>query len=63
MLELADVFNIKTMKIQELLYLMLECDHVDMERVRQIAAYWEYISDKPANFRQDYIEIFGEKPP
>jgi len=63
MLELADVFNIKTMKTQELLHLMLECDHVDMERVRQIAAYWEYISDKPANFRQDYIEIFGEKPP
>jgi len=63
MLELADVFNIKTKKTQKLLYLMLECDHVDMEKVRQIAAYWEYISDKPANFRQDYIEIFGEKPP
>lgn len=63
MLELADVFNIKTMKTQELLYLMLECDHVDMEKVRQITAYWEYISDKPANFRQDYIDIFGEKPP
>jgi len=63
MLELADVFNIKTMKTQELLRLMLECNHVDMEKVRQIAAYWEYISDKPANFRQDYIEIFDEKPP
>ncbi len=63
MLELAGVFNIKTMKTQELLRLMLECDHVDMEKVRQIAAYWEYISDKPANFRQDYIDIFGEKPP
>lgn len=63
MLDLADVFNIKTMKTQELLHLMLECEHVDIDKIRQIAAYWEYISDKPANFRQDYIDIFGEKPP
>ena len=63
MLELADVFNIKTKKTQELLHLMLECEHIGMEKVRQIAAYWEYISDKPAKFRQDYIDIFGEKPP
>jgi len=63
MLELANIYKIKTKKTQELLHLMFECNHVDMEKVRQIAAYWEYISDKPANFRQDYIEIFGEKPP
>jgi len=63
MLEVADAFSIKTKKTQELLHLMLECGHIDMTKVRQIAAYWEYISDKPANFRQDYIDIFGEKPP
>ena len=63
MLEVAGAFNIKTKKTQELLHLMLKCEHVDMEKVRQITAYWEYISDKPANFRQDYIDIFGEKPP
>lgn len=63
MLEVAEVFNIKTRKTQELLRLMLDCEHIDMEKVRQIAAYWEYISDKPAKFRQDYIDIFGENPP
>jgi len=63
MLEVADVFNIKKMKTLELLYLMFECDYVDIKRVRQIVAYWEYISDKPANFREDYINIFGENPP
>jgi len=63
MLELANTFGIKTKKTLELLWLMLECDHVDLKKVRQIVAYWEYISDKPGNFRQDYIEIFGEKPP
>ena len=62
MLDLADVFNIKTMKTQELLHLMLECEHVDIDKIRQIAAYWEYISDKPANFRQDYRRRRGTYP-
>jgi len=60
MLELADVFGFeKVMKTQELLYLMLGCNHVDMKTIRQIGAYWEYISDKPAGFRQDYIRLFS----
>ncbi len=63
MLELANVFGIRSMKTLNLLKLMLECEHVDFNKVKQIAAYWEYISDKPANFRQDYIALFGEKPP
>ena len=63
MLEAASVFYIKTMKTLELLHLMLECARVNLKQVRQIVAYWGYISDKPANFRQDYIDIFGEKPP
>ena len=63
MLEVAEDFSIKTMKTQELMHLMLECDHIDTNRIRQIAAYWEYISDKPGGFRGDYIRLFGEKPP
>jgi len=63
MLEVAHVFGVKNMKTLNLLHLMLENEHVDMNKVRQIAAYWEYISDKPAKFRQEYIDIFGEKPP
>lgn len=63
MLEVAAAFGIKTKKTLELLHLMLECKHTDITQIRQIVAYWEYISDKPANFRRDYIRIFGEKPP
>jgi predicted nuclease of predicted toxin-antitoxin system len=63
MLELANVFGIRTQKTLNLLKLMLDCEHVDSHKVKQIVAYWEYIGDKPANFRQDYISLFGEKPP
>lgn len=63
MLEVADTFGIKRLKTLNLLHLMMQCGHVDLKKIRQIVSYWEYISDKPANFRQEYIEIFGEKPP
>lgn len=63
MLQCADDFNIPTMKTLELLQLMVASDHIDMQKIRQIASYWEYIADKPGNFRSDYIRIFGETPP
>ncbi len=63
MLQVAKDFSIKTMKTLELMCLMLECGYIDIEKVRQIAAYWEYLSDKPGGFRNDYISIFEEKPP
>jgi len=63
MLDVAKMFDIKTMTTLELMSLMLECGHIDMKKVRETVAYWEYITDKPANFRKSYIRIFGENPP
>ncbi len=63
MLEVAESFAIQAMKTLKLMRLMLDCGYVDIGRVRQIAAYWEYISDKPGGFRDDYIWLFDEKPP
>ncbi|MEX2525491.1 MAG: DNA-binding protein [Gammaproteobacteria bacterium] len=63
MLQMAEDFAIRTMKTLELLHLMLDTGHIDIDKVRQIAAYWEYISDKPAGFRKDYKRLFKEKPP
>lgn len=63
MLQVAKDFSIQTMKTLDLMRLMFDCGHIDIEKIRQIAAYWEYISDKPGGFRSDYIRLFGEKPP
>ncbi|MBE0558560.1 MAG: DNA-binding protein, partial [Proteobacteria bacterium] len=57
MLELAQDFNIKTLKTLELLKLMLDCGHIDMAIVRQIAAYWSYEDDKPKFFSADYRKL------
>lgn len=61
---LAKDYNIKTLSSMELLKLMLDCSYIDMAKVREIVAYWEYLNDKPnKNFRLDYKRIFGEAPP
>ena len=63
MLDVARMFDIKPMTTLELMSLMLKCGHINMNKVKETVAYWEYISDKPANFRKSYIRIFGENPP
>lgn len=63
MLELAQDFNIKTLKTLELLKLMLDCRRIDMAMVRQIAAYWTYENDRPKSFSTDYRKLFKEPPP
>ncbi|OOY49073.1 hypothetical protein BOV94_12545 [Solemya velum gill symbiont] len=63
MLNLAETYGITTMKSLDLMHTMLTSEHIDMQKIRQVVAYWEYISDKPAEFRKDYIRLFSEDPP
>jgi hypothetical protein len=63
MLELAEDFNIKTLKTLEILKLMLDCGHIEMATVRQTAAYWIYEDDRPKSFTTDYRKLFKERPP
>jgi hypothetical protein len=63
MLELAQDFNIKTLKTLDLLKLMLDCGHIEMAIVKQIAAYWIYEDDRPKSFNTDYQKLFKERPP
>lgn len=63
MLELAGAFGIKTLNTLALMRLMLDANHIEMDRVRQIAAYWQFERDVPAGFRDDYMRLFGEQAP
>ena len=63
MLALAEDFEVKTFKTLDLLKLMLDCEHLDTVKVREIAGYLEYQSDKPKDFRADYKRLFKEDPP
>lgn len=63
MLEVAEAFDIPTMKTLELMELMLRCGHINMKKIREIVTYWDYIGDKPPNFRKDYRKLFKKNPP
>lgn len=63
MLALANDFEIRTFRVVDLLKLMLDCRHIDMAKVREIADYLAYVKDKPRNYWRDYEKLFGEKPP
>ena len=63
MLRLAEAFGIQTLKTLALMRLMLDRGHIDMHRVRQIASYWQYEKDTPAEFKEDYPRLFGEQIP
>jgi len=56
-------YGIKTYKTLELLKLMLDCRHIGIEKIREIAAYWIYLNDKPKDFIADYKKLFGEALP
>lgn len=59
----AGTYDIKTFKTLELLKLMLDCRHIDSKKIREIAAYWIYLNDKPKDFHLDYKRLFNESPP
>ena len=62
----ANAFGIPTCSTLELLKRMLDCKHVDMAKIREIVAYWDYTSDLPASsaaFRAGYRRLFAEDMP
>ncbi len=63
MLNLGKAFDIVTMTSMDLLKLMLESDHINIEKVRETVSYWKYIKDIPANYKKNYKKLFKENAP
>jgi hypothetical protein len=63
MITLANEFEIKIIKLLDLLKLMLDNNHIDMKKIRSIADYLIYIEDLPKNFIKDYMMLFNEELP
>lgn len=63
MITLAKAFDARVMRTLDLLKLMLDAGHVDMEKIRAIVSYWRHIGDTPGGLSRRYREIFGSDPP
>lgn len=60
---LSTQMGVTLYKTLELLKLMLDNAHIDMDKVRAVASYWIVMADCPKDFRADYERIFNEAPP
>ena len=64
MIQLADAYGIHSITSMELMKLMLDHKHIDMDKVEQVVEQWMYDKDLPnRNFTKDYKRLFGRKPP
>ena len=63
LIELCIALEIEVIRTLELLKLMLECEHIKLQKIRTIAKYWVYMSDCPKDFKTDYKRLFGEDVP
>jgi hypothetical protein len=61
MTDLAKTFEAQIMPTLELLKIMLDCGHTDMKIINGLVEYWKYFSDTPANYREDYQRLFGDR--
>lgn len=61
--QLAGMFDVPVMSTLELLKLMLDCRHINIEDIRRIAGYWSWLGDRPGGFTKEYRKLFREAPP
>jgi hypothetical protein len=58
MIIIANEFEIKVMKTLELLKLMIDCQFIIFDKVKEITDYWRYGKDTPKYFREDCKKLF-----
>lgn len=65
MRRLAALYGVETLTTLELVKIMVESNHIDIDWVRQIVAYWKADADlpTPSTFKDEYVRLFGESPP
>jgi len=53
-------FDIKVCSTLELMRLMFDNNHIDLEKVIEITEYWKYEKDEPTNFKKELKKYFNE---
>ncbi len=63
MIKLAQAFGAAVMRSLDLLKLMLDEGHIDIQKIQAIVAYWRHVGDTPGQLERRYRKLFGRKPP
>lgn len=63
MIELAEEYGVHQVSTLELMKLMLDEGHIDLDKIKQIVAQWQYDGDTPyARWKQEYKQLFKHAP-
>lgn len=64
MIALAETYGVPHLTSLELLKLMLDNDHIELGKIQQIAAQWQYECETPyKDWKKEYRKLFGSAPP
>lgn len=61
MTKLAKEFDVSVMPTLQLLKIMLDAGHTNIETINGIVKYWLHMKDEPVNLDSDYKKYFGAK--
>lgn len=59
MTALAKVYEVTVMPTLQLLKIMYDAGHTNLQTINGLVEYWRYTSDNPANLDRDYKKYFG----
>lgn len=59
MAKLAKEFDVIVMPTLQLLKIMYDAGHTNLQTINGLVEYWRYTSDNPANLNSDYKKYFG----
>jgi predicted nuclease of predicted toxin-antitoxin system len=64
MIELAETYGVHQITSLELMKLMFQEEHIDMEKIEQVVEQWQHEDDTPyRNWDKEYRKLFGKNPP
>lgn len=64
MIELAETYGVHQLTSLELMKLMLDCGHIDDDKVDQVVQQWIYDTDTPyAGWRKEFKRVFLRSAP
>lgn len=64
MIELASTYEAKQMTSIGLMKLMLDCGHINDEKINQVIEQWLYDKDTPyASWREEFTSVFSRQAP
>jgi predicted nuclease of predicted toxin-antitoxin system len=64
MKSLAELYVVKNLGTMDLMKMMLDAEHIQIDIIKRVVSQWIYDNDTPyRGYEKDYLRLFRENPP